>query len=423
MRNRNFLSEREREIADLSDLFEKARSEGRTPYMDVDDMADLADWYAWEGDYDKAFDVINCGLKLHPDSGVLLVQLTYLYLDSNEDDLAEETFLHVLDSDDVEPDEVKVLEANICMTSGQIDRMEELIKEIDIYDSLHSLVEVAYLYADSGQPRKGLKLLLEQKDEWADDEAYLATLGDCYRLTGMHKEAVEVYNQLLDREPYNPAYWCAIARSYIALGQNDKAIDATDYALTTDEDCIDAYNLRGQAYYNLGNIEEATKSLQTMEDRGLVSPLTVSVFKAVERVDHGFYDEGLRLLEEIFTRVPPDFELLPVAYTTAALCAHRLGDSRKAHRYIQRSLQLTPEDVEVYLAKGRIEMEEGHPEKAMRTWKKGIRFSPTAENWMNVAYLCIENNQKELARQAVVQAVRLDPYNPEAQKFLKGESE
>ena len=59
----------------------------------------------------------------------------------------------------------------------------------------------------------------------------------------------------------------------------------------------------------------------------------------------------------------------------------------------------------------------------MRTWKKGIRFSPTAENWMNVAYLCIENNQKELARQAVVQAVRLDPYNPEAQKFLKGESE
>ena len=83
MINKNLLPEKDRELIELAERFEAARSEQRSIYMDSEDLADLAEWYSRRNRFKHAADVIECGLKLHPDNTSLLVEKVYLHLDSS----------------------------------------------------------------------------------------------------------------------------------------------------------------------------------------------------------------------------------------------------------------------------------------------------------------------------------------------------
>lgn len=54
-------------------------------YLDADDLADLADWYGTKKNYDKALEIAEYGLKLHPDSTALMIEYAYLHLDSGKE--------------------------------------------------------------------------------------------------------------------------------------------------------------------------------------------------------------------------------------------------------------------------------------------------------------------------------------------------
>ena len=53
-------------------------AENKPFYQDADELADLADWYGTKKRYDKAFEIAEYGLKLHPDSTELMIEYAYL---------------------------------------------------------------------------------------------------------------------------------------------------------------------------------------------------------------------------------------------------------------------------------------------------------------------------------------------------------
>lgn len=84
MSKKSFLSGRDKELYEIAEQYEAAQADNRPIYLDADDLADLADWYAVRSKYDLAAEVAEYGLKLHPGDTGLLVQQAYLCMDTQK---------------------------------------------------------------------------------------------------------------------------------------------------------------------------------------------------------------------------------------------------------------------------------------------------------------------------------------------------
>ena len=73
MNKKNLLSGREKELLEMAEQYEQAKADNKQIYLDADDLADLADWYAMHRKYDIAKEVTIYGLSLHPNNTPLLV--------------------------------------------------------------------------------------------------------------------------------------------------------------------------------------------------------------------------------------------------------------------------------------------------------------------------------------------------------------
>ena len=82
MSKKNLLSGRDKELQEMAEQYEAAKAENRTIYLDADDLADLADWYAVHHKYAMATEVVEYGLGIHPNNTVLLAEYAFLFLDT-----------------------------------------------------------------------------------------------------------------------------------------------------------------------------------------------------------------------------------------------------------------------------------------------------------------------------------------------------
>ena len=73
MSKKNLLSGRDKELQEMAEQYEAAKAENRTIYLDADDLADLADWYAVHHKYAMATEVVEYGLGIHPGGTGILV--------------------------------------------------------------------------------------------------------------------------------------------------------------------------------------------------------------------------------------------------------------------------------------------------------------------------------------------------------------
>ena len=139
MSKKNLLSGRDKELQEMAEQYEAAKAENRTIYLDADDLADLADWYAVHHKYAMATEVVEYGLGIHPDNTALLVEQAYLFLDTQHKEQAKDILERIAE----ESSEVKVLKANLLLGEGKEEEAEAILDSIDDKDDLANIVDVS----------------------------------------------------------------------------------------------------------------------------------------------------------------------------------------------------------------------------------------------------------------------------------------
>lgn len=406
MSKKSFLSGRDKELQEFAERYEAAKAENAPFYLDADDMADLADWYALRHKDKTAEEVVNYGLSLHPDNTALLVEKAYLRLSLQDLKGAKKIAKNINDSSS----EVKVLKANVLMGEGRIDDAEEMLETIEDKEDLANIVDIAYLYIDMGNPQKALPWLAGGLEKNGEEEAFLAVTGDCYYAQGMFEEASMFYNKLIDKNPYSESYWFGLARCYFDQQLFDKAIEACDYAIVADDEFADAYIMRGHSYFQIGNEESALENYLKAEKLGAVSPSFIQTFIGLNKVSKGKWEEGLNYLEQaIASKDSDDMMALPTLYANAALCLHKLGKKRKAHQYCRKAYAAYPDEVDPYLIEGRIYMEEGNYEKGVKQWAIALENAPYADTWYEIGMNSMEIGQLSYAKLAFEHVKEMEP--------------
>lgn len=406
MKKKSFLTGRERELQEFAERYETAKAENAPFYMDADDLADLADWYAIRRKYEQAMEVTEHGLRLHPGNTALLVEQAYLYLDTQNREKAKAIAQTVTE----ECPEATILRASILLGEGKLEETELLLDTIEDKEDLANIVDVAYMYLDMGFPQKAEGWLARGKELYADDEAYLAVRGDCHFIQGKFEEAISCYDQLIDKNPYSAPYWFGLARCYFEQSMYDKAIDACDFAIIADEEFADAYLMKGHAFFQLDNDEEAAKWYREAEKLNATAPGFMHMFVGLNKVTKGEWADALANLELAIAEYNDNSIVsLSALYANAALCLHKMGKKRKAHQYCKKAHEQDSNDLEVYLIEGRIRLEEGDHERGMQQWQQLLNMAPYADTWHEIGMCCLEMGKLEFARQAFENVQKLEP--------------
>ena len=146
-----------KELVTLITNYEEAKAENRQLYLDADQLAGIADWYASERKFEEAQEVITYGLKIHPGNTDLLIEQAYLYLDTQKLQKAKK----VADSITEEFDsEVKLLKAELLLNGGKLEEAQWLLSTIADADELETIIDVVFLYLDMGYPDAAKELCI-----------------------------------------------------------------------------------------------------------------------------------------------------------------------------------------------------------------------------------------------------------------------
>lgn len=406
MSKKSYLSGRDKELQELAEQYEAHKAENKPIYLDADDLADLADWYAIRHKNEIAKEVVEYGLNIHPENTALLVEQAYLYLDIQEREKAKEIIGQISE----DSSEVKVLRANLLVGEGKYDDAEQLLDSIEDKEDLANIVDVAYLYIDTGAPERALPWLARGLERNGEEEAFLAVTGDCYYAQGKFEEASMFYNKLIDKNPYSASYWFGLARCYFDQQMFDKTIEACDYAIVADDEFADAYIMRGHSYFQIGNEESALENYKQAEKLDAITPSFMHTFIGLNKVSKGEWEDALTHLEQAITDQDIDDSLtLPALYANAALCLHKMGKKRKAHQYCKKARDLDPEEVDSYLIEGRIYMEEDDYEKGVKKWAKALEIAPYADTWHEIGMSSMEIGQLSYAKLAFEHVKEMEP--------------
>lgn len=406
MSKKNLLSGREKELQDMADSYEQAKAEQRSIYLDAEDLADLADWYSVRQKRDTAMEVVNYGLRLHPDNTSLLIEKAYLFLDDYDTYSAG----RIAERLDASLTETKVLQAQIYILDDKEDEATRLLDTISNKKDIDVMISVAYMYINVNKPGMALAWLSPGIGRYEDDEPFLSVLGDAYYGRGMLEDAERVFNKLIDKNPYSAAYWFGLARCYFDEQKYDKAIDACDYAIVSDEEFSDAYLMKGHSFFYLQNEEKALESFREAERLGAVSKCFIDTFIGLNKSAQEEWESAYRHLSRaIECYEDDDLVNLSILYANVAFCLWQMGKEEESMRYWEKAHDYDPENADIYLLESRMYLEKNEYDKACGCWKRALCYVPYASTWHEIGLSCLEHGYIEQAKSAFETVKKLEP--------------
>ena len=265
------------------------------------------------------------------------------------------------------------------------------------------------MYLDTGYTEKALEWLSLGLERYSEEESYIAVTADCFYAQGLTEKASFFYNKLIDKNPYSAPYWFGLARCYFDQQMFDKAIEACDYAIISDEEFTDAYIMRGHAYFQIGNEKIAYENYALAEKYNALPVDFLNMFMGLSKLAANEWDTAYEHLEKAIKCQDPDCPVLSTMYAQAAFCLFKMGKKRKANQYFKKSHELNPEDPDAYLMEGRAYMENEEYEKGVKQWAKALKISPTADIWNEIGMYSMEMGEIDYAKMAFEHVKQLEP--------------
>jgi tetratricopeptide (TPR) repeat protein len=329
-----------RTLGELISEFNKAKK-GNGPFkLYEDDFAFLIDFFETEGDMENARLACEIGVAHYPFAVELLLRKAETLLERQNYGQA----LKVLDKiDTIAPDFIDaiLLRVEILTTTNHykdaialiklkedrfigIDKDDLLFELTDIYDELEEYDKVydtlKQIIAHNPRNEEALHRICF----WAD-------------LTGQHEDAIKLYQNILDNDPFNALAWYNIGVAYQGIKFHEKAIESYKYCIDIDENFEYAYRNMGDAYMQLKQYDNA---IETLEHHMRVG-------------------------------TPEDLILDAIAY-----CWEKKKDYAQARNYYRKAAALNPHDAENFHKIGETWIKEKQWEKAIKSFEHALKLAP-----------------------------------------------
>jgi len=374
---RNFFSdfEQDEEFKQAFAQYEEMKAGNKTCYFDADQLADFAEYYGTMEQYDKAFEVIDYALSIHPGYTEVLVIKAHILIELERIEEAKEIAYSIPEN---YVRDVKMLKAELLILEKNIDEAKVLIQEVvsqEENNDIDNWLDIAYMYTDSEYHEEALPWYEKIFNADSENYGYRFNLADCYAQCNQAEKGVALFNQLIDKDPYSVLSWFELGRFYYSIEEYNKSLEAYEFALTVDANHPGSVLMTAHGYYKLENYE---KSREYYERYDLLEPsMGMTIFfiglcsynlKEYEKAITTF-NRALEI-EDGFT--PPKSDV----YSYISLCYNKLKQLDKAIEYSDLAIQDDPSCIDPYITKGQIYLINEENDKAQECFDEAIKLDP-----------------------------------------------
>ena len=372
------------EDPEFKDLLAKYEGmvESHTPtYFDAEELTDIAEYYASQGDEQKAEDAIDFALRLHPtNTDALVFKSRSLCIKGK---LAEAYQIMNL-IEDTSDREVKFLKADLLMEERRMEEAEyiyqELAKSED--ESFEVLLDIFMTYMDANQMDYAEKWLnkIERKGyNETNSQKYRDALCDFCMTFGQPERATQAFQLSLDELPYSIPHWNGLAKCYLAQNDIEKAHEAIDFALAIDENNVEALEVKGFCYIQSENYEEALRIYRQLLPTSKV-PSRIYALMVKCYLDMEMAIEAKAMCQEWLRQCPKltGFEKSEI-FSYISMCCFNLNQPQEGMSYIDAALDLEPSFRGAILQKGMLYLQMHQNQEAEKLFQKVLDISPDDE--------------------------------------------
>lgn len=355
------------DISRLLQRFLVAKEEGKEPYFDADEIDELLNSFEESDDYTYYDEVLALGLNLHPASTALQIRKCKQFVYNNDYEEALALMDNIAETDN---EELNMLRLECYATMSQYAKVIELTEELIQAgcDYLEDIFEyVAPIFSDFEMIKEARDYIDRGLVLFPDNQVLKNEL--CYILEteGDILKAIEVCNELIDKNPYSNEYWLTLGRLYSMIGDFDKAIEAFDFALTCDDSDVELKILKAYCLYMNESFEKAlevyTEISSDEETLPRIKPLMAECYIKLEN-----YEKAYELLSDRIYALKPDSE--PSSYINYIRCCVETNRDREASDTLFKAAKLFPSNIRILSLLALTYQENGEDDLAIATADK-----------------------------------------------------
>ncbi|MDR2810771.1 MAG: tetratricopeptide repeat protein [Tannerellaceae bacterium] len=370
---------------DISILLQRylaACKRGAEVYFDADEIDAILDSFEEKEDFTHYESLLALGLRLHPDNPALKIRQCKYYLFNEEYAKA----LDCLDNlHDVNQEDVDLLRLECFCALKQYDKaieyMDTLLKTKCEYveDLFEFLVP---LLGDVDMMDEAKELIERGKRIFPNNQALQEEL--CYILEaeGNFEQAIQICNELIDKEPYSYDYWFLLGRLYSQTNDFDNAIDAFDFALTCDDSDDELKVLKAYCFFMNENYEKAIEIYSELSaEEASSGRINVLMAECYIKLDN--FELAYVLLKEIINsqeEEDPDIEADEMIYISFIRCCVETDRGVEASQALSKAAELFPDNVRILSLLALNYLENGKEELALRITRKILQLLGTSRN-------------------------------------------
>jgi len=364
----------------ILEQYEESVQEGHSIYMDADDLADIADYYQYNGKPEDANRAIDLALEYNPEAVGPLLYKAREALSLHDFDTAREYAEQILA---VDQQEALYLQGEILINEGKVEEADdffrEQMREVMSDEQMDYVYDVANIFSDYNVYDKAFEWMTRSQGDDSDDfkELMARTLFGL----GKYKDSERIFNELIDHDPYSIRYWNALASAQFMNEDYNAAITSSEYAIAIDPHDAESILSKANSLYSLGNYEWA---LTYFERYSEVMPEDEFGFlhQGTCLINLGKFPEAKQVLEQAEYLADDDSPYLPEICQELAFAYSEMHKPESALYYIDKTQDMDCDHVNMEIIRGHILLANQNPEEAEEAFKEALRMSDNSPRTM-----------------------------------------
>ncbi len=400
---RNFSFYADGDETELIKRYERYLNGKDNGYFDVEEIAQIIDYYLFRDQTHNSLQALTFGKKLHPVSNMLDVKSAKINLSLGRIKEAYQIISNMIEQDE----EIYLLKIELFLKMSMPKEANQLVyrvlmNEVEEKDIIADDIAIIFmnenLYSDA---IKWLKVGMEFNPK---NTTLLLDLAFCYEQTEKRKEAFDIYEKAINSDPYNNSAWFNKGTLYFKQENFVQALECFDFAVTIDENDELALLHKAHSLYQLKRWQEAKDNymllLDSWLDKWQIYFFIADCFENLEQVG-----EALEYYFKSEKEMPNHYETL----TGIAYCYLALEEYQNALIYLEKAIKVDSELPDAWSYMGEVLMELEMYKEALIAFDKAVSIDATqSEVLFSMATIYVEWDNFEMAKKYYELAYRID---------------
>ena len=322
--------------------YEQMKQENSGLYFETDQLTDILSYYLFHEKTQEVEEVYTLAKRLHPGSPEITKMEIRMLLSYDRPEAA----LPLLDKLQYAEDEDTLLlkaEAYLALKDYKTARKiaREILRRSTITDE--ASYEALEILLDCGFAQDVLSTVNEGLLRHPDSRNLLEVKAESLIELQRTDEAIEIYNRLLDEEPYSTFYWEQLGHIYFMIRRFGKALECFEYESTIDDKIEYAKMMQAYCYHHLHDYEKSSKLFASLGDKYPKS-IIPDFYKALAAAYSGntsAINDFKRVAAKGMAKGASNIETM-LALLNVAMLYYKTGETDTAIIYLKEAIQYKP---------------------------------------------------------------------------------